>query len=112
MGMGNHCHALAPYLCQGPNTHCIGGWMGLRAGLDGCGNPHLHWDMILDSPVRSKSLYWLRNPNPQHIWYVVLLKSEELHGSGAEFCDHIHLSPTGQNELCSLLLVYKLFLPQ
>ena len=23
-----------------PGTHCIGGWVGPRAGLDGCGKPH------------------------------------------------------------------------
>ena len=28
------------------DTHCIGGWVGPRAGLDGCGKPHLHWDSI------------------------------------------------------------------
>jgi hypothetical protein len=22
-----------------PGTHCIGGWVGPRAGLDGCGKP-------------------------------------------------------------------------
>jgi len=45
------------YLWQRPDTHCIGGWVGPRAGLDVCGNPHLHWDMILESPAQSKSLY-------------------------------------------------------
>jgi hypothetical protein len=29
-----------------PGTHFIGGWVGLRAGLDGCGKPRLHWDSI------------------------------------------------------------------
>jgi hypothetical protein len=33
-----HCHALVA-LPPGmrPGTHCIGGWVGPRAGLDGCG---------------------------------------------------------------------------
>jgi len=37
-GVGGQRHAPAA-LPPGkrPGTHCIGGWMGLRAGLDGCG---------------------------------------------------------------------------
>jgi len=27
-------------------THCIGGWMGLRAGLEGCGKSRTHRDSI------------------------------------------------------------------
>jgi len=27
-------------------THCIGGWVGLRAGLDGCGKSRPHRDSI------------------------------------------------------------------
>jgi len=37
MGMGGQHHApvaLPPQ--ERPGTHCIGGWMGPRAGLDGC----------------------------------------------------------------------------
>jgi hypothetical protein len=32
----------APYLQERPGTHCKGGWVGLRAGLDMCGKfrPH------------------------------------------------------------------------
>ena len=29
-----------------PDTHCIGGWVGVRAGLDGCGKSHLKRDSI------------------------------------------------------------------
>ena len=29
-----------------PGTHCTGGWLGLRAGLDGFGKSHPHWDSI------------------------------------------------------------------
>ena len=29
-----------------PGTHCIGGWMGPRAGLDGCGKSRPHRDSI------------------------------------------------------------------
>ena len=27
-------------------THCTGGWVGPRAGLDGCGKSCPHWDSI------------------------------------------------------------------
>ena len=29
-----------------PGTHCIGGWVGLRAGLDGCGKSRPYRDSI------------------------------------------------------------------
>jgi len=29
------------YPGKDPGTHCTGGWVGLRAGLDGCGKSHL-----------------------------------------------------------------------
>jgi hypothetical protein len=29
-----------------PGTHCIGGWVGPRAGLDGQGKSLPHWDLI------------------------------------------------------------------
>jgi hypothetical protein len=29
-----------------PGTHCIGGWVGPKAGLDGCGKSLPHWDSI------------------------------------------------------------------
>jgi hypothetical protein len=29
-----------------PGTHCIGGWLGPRAGLDGCGKSRAHRDSI------------------------------------------------------------------
>jgi hypothetical protein len=40
-------------------THCIGGWVGPRAGLDRYGKSRPHWDPIPgpDRPARSKSLY-------------------------------------------------------
>ena len=33
--------ALPLYTRERPGTHCIGGWVGPRAGLDGCGKCHL-----------------------------------------------------------------------
>ena len=34
------------YRREGIGTHCIGGWVGTRAGLDGCGKSHPHRDSI------------------------------------------------------------------
>ena len=34
------------YLQERPGTHCIGGWVGPRAGLYGCGKSHPHRDLI------------------------------------------------------------------
>ena len=34
------------YPQERPGTHCTGGWVGLRAGLDGCGKSRLHRDSI------------------------------------------------------------------
>ena len=49
MGVGGQHHAAAA-LSPGkrPGTHCIGGWVGPRAGLDGCGKsrPPAHRDSI------------------------------------------------------------------
>jgi hypothetical protein len=34
------------YPQERPSTHCIGGWVGPKAGLDGCGKSCPHWDSI------------------------------------------------------------------
>jgi len=36
-----------------PCTHCVGGWVGLRTGLDGCGKfrPQPGFDPRTDQPV-------------------------------------------------------------
>jgi len=46
MGVGVQRHIPAVYPRERPGTHCIGGWMEPRAGLDGCGNSRLHRDSI------------------------------------------------------------------
>jgi hypothetical protein len=43
-------------------THFIGGWVGLRAGLDGCGKSRPH--LSPDRPARSESLNQLSYPGP------------------------------------------------
>ena len=39
-----------------PGTHCIGGWVGPRAGLDGCGKsrPPPGFDPLTVQPVASR----------------------------------------------------------
>ena len=40
-----------------PGTHCIGGWVGPRAGLYGCGNLPSIGIRSPNRPVHSESLY-------------------------------------------------------
>jgi len=54
--------ALAPG--KRPGTHCIGGWVGPMAGLDGCGKSRLIGIRSPSRPVRSESLYRLSHPGP------------------------------------------------
>ena len=48
MGVGGQRHAPAAVPPgKGPGTHCVGGCVGPRAGLDGCGKSHPpHRDLI------------------------------------------------------------------
>ena len=50
------------YLRERFGTHCIGGCMGITAGLDRCGKPRCHRDSIAGRPARSESLHRLRHP--------------------------------------------------
>ena len=50
------------YPPEGLGTHCTGGWVGPRAGLDGCGKSRPHWDLI---PGPGRSLYRLHYPGRQ-----------------------------------------------
>ena len=46
-GVRVQCQApAAPYPRERPGTHCAGGWVDLRAGLDRCGKSRLHRDSI------------------------------------------------------------------
>jgi len=56
------------YPREKPGTRCIGGWVGPRAGLDGCGKsrPPPGFDRP-DRPARSESLYRLSYPAPAEI---------------------------------------------
>jgi hypothetical protein len=69
MRVGGQLHApatLPPGKRHG--THCTGGWVGPRAGLDGCGKPRLTGIRSMDRPARSESLYRLSFPGPQLGW--------------------------------------------
>jgi hypothetical protein len=46
MGVGGQHHAAAGLPLERPGTHCIGGWVGPRADLDGCGKSLPHRDLI------------------------------------------------------------------
>jgi len=63
------------YPRERPGTHCTGGWVGLRAGLDRCGKSRLHRDSIpTDRQARSESLYRLSNSSlpaeTRRSWYI------------------------------------------
>ena len=47
-----------------PGTHCIGGWVGPRAGLDDAENLAPTGILSPDRPARSESLYRLSAPGP------------------------------------------------
>ena len=53
MGLGGQHHAPAA-LPPGKTriTHCTGGWVGPRAGLDGCGKSRPHRDLVPESLAR------------------------------------------------------------
>ena len=51
-----------------PGNHCIGGWVGPKAGLDGCGKsrPPSGFDLWTVQPV-AQSLYRLIYPAPEKL---------------------------------------------
>jgi len=53
----------ALYPWERPGTHCTGGWVGPRAGLDRCDKSRPHRDSI---PGPSSPLYRLRYPAPHN----------------------------------------------
>jgi hypothetical protein len=71
MRVGGQLHALATLpLGKRPDTHCIGGWVGPRAGLDGCKKISPPTGIrSRDCPARSELLYQLRYPGPRICTY-------------------------------------------
>ena len=66
MGVGGHRHAPAALPSgERSGTHRIGGWVGPRAGLDGCGKSRRlpGFDSRTVQPVA------IRYPSPIVIWY-------------------------------------------
>ena len=61
-----------------PGTNCTGGWVGPRAGLDGCGKSRSCRDSIPDRPARSESLYLLRNRGNIYVGLKIKLVSKLL----------------------------------
>jgi hypothetical protein len=55
------------YPRERPGTHCIEGWVGPRAGLDGRRKSRPHRDTIPDGPAYNKSQYRLRCPGSRCI---------------------------------------------
>jgi hypothetical protein len=58
-----------------PSTHCIGGWVGPRAGLDGYEKYRPHGNSIPRPSALSQSLYRLSHPDP-HCHAVFTQKTE------------------------------------
>jgi hypothetical protein len=52
------------YPRERPGTHCIGGWVCPRAGLDKCGKCHHTGIRFPGHPARIESLYRLSYPSP------------------------------------------------
>ena len=68
------------YPQQRPGIHCIGGWVGPRAGLNGYGKSASTWIRSPDRPARSESLYRLSYRSPcllSVVWYKFTNISEE-----------------------------------
>jgi hypothetical protein len=56
-----------------PGTQCLGGWVGIRAGLDGCGKFHPIRIRPLDRPACSESLYRLSYPGAQEYMCIIFI---------------------------------------
>ena len=91
----NATHRLL-YLRERPGTRCIGGWVGPRAGVDGCGKLSPPTGIRSpDLPTRSKSLYRLSYPGPHtrlvHWWNIPLYLYLPEDGSViVETCTRVH----------------------
>ena len=59
--MGGQRHAPAAFIPEERlGTHCTGGWVGPRPGMDRCGKSRLTGIRSPDRPARRQSLYRLR----------------------------------------------------
>jgi hypothetical protein len=71
-----------------PGTHLIGGWAGLRAGLDTQARGIIlsfHRESSPACPVCSETLYWLSCPRStlpyviRHLYFIICLMSDSVH---------------------------------
>jgi hypothetical protein len=67
MRVGGQLHAPAALLPgKRPGTHCIGGWVGPRAGLDGCGKSRPH-----RIPIRTSLIFRVFDTFPAPTVYCI-----------------------------------------
>jgi hypothetical protein len=88
MGVGGQHHAPAALPTgKRPGTHCTGGWVGPRAGLDGCGKsppPPPGFDRRTVQHVASRNTDWAF-PGPHYIrWQSVNCYIRRIASFGAE----------------------------
>jgi hypothetical protein len=62
-----------------PGTHCTGGWVGPRAGLDVCEKSRPHGIPSPDRPARSQSLHRLSYPAHLYKWWDIEMKLMQDH---------------------------------
>ena len=67
------------YPREQPGAHCIGGWVGPRAGLDGCGKSRPHRDSILGLTVCSEYTHQLRYPGPRTYGQIYICIYRQVH---------------------------------
>jgi len=60
----------APYPRERPGTHCTGGWVGLRAGLDLCGKSRPTGIRSPDRPARKMKIFQI-NLNVSRIYWAI-----------------------------------------
>jgi hypothetical protein len=116
-------HAPAAFFpWERPHTHCTGGWVGPRAGLDRCGKCHITGIRYPDCPARSRSLYRLsyRAHNTEYNSALLTERGSVLHKSLAAeiFCawNPIYLYRMIKISLCTwwlqhrkLLVMFRVF---
>jgi hypothetical protein len=68
-GQSNVPAALPPG--KRPGNHCVGGWVGSMAGVNGCGKSYPHRDSIPDRENCSELLYRLSYPGPYNFQQLI-----------------------------------------
>jgi len=89
MGVGSQRHtptAFNPRPRERPGTHCTGGWVGPRAGLDRCRKSRPYRDRSPDLPACSESLYRLHYPGSTDIWVMWIRFTEFLLPVSSTYC--------------------------